>query len=249
MTIECSTTPYKKAFVQLQIDQNYDWFITIGIGFCPPDDEVIKRLTIIDAILSKKYLVARYHKLPPEHRFLTGLAFEGERDCGSRHAHILVRIPTPMKKCTRGMLLSAFPFEFQFLWHTLNPSADPAPWSPTWPKVKGKTKPLDFYRADVAQTIYTVELVQSVEQDWSRFEIIQPARGATFSNENLSVIQNRGRQKRAALCLAYSPASSFLKLPPRIWMTCKSRPRLLTTGISSSIAILLGSPTRPTRSV
>jgi hypothetical protein len=202
MTVECFKTSYKKAFAEFQKAQNYDWSITIGVGSCPPDDEVLKRLTTIDAIFSKKYLVGRYHKRPPEDRFLTGLAFEGERSCGTRHAHILVRIPTPMKKCTRPMLLSAFPFEFQFLWHTLNPSADPVPWSPSWPKAKEKSPSIEFCKADVARTIYTIKRVQSVEEAWSRFEIIQPSRGTKFTNENLSVIQNRDRQKRAELCLA-----------------------------------------------
>jgi hypothetical protein len=104
MTAECFKTSYKKVFVEFQKTQNYDLFITIGIGSCPPDDEVLRRLTTIDAILSKKYLVGRYHKLPLEDRFLTGVAFEGERSCGTRHAHILVRIPIPLKKCTRRML-------------------------------------------------------------------------------------------------------------------------------------------------
>jgi hypothetical protein len=203
MTIDCSTTSYKKTFVQFQQDQNYDWSITIGIGFCPPDDEVIKRLTIIDAILSKKYLVGRYHKLPSEARFLIEVAFEGERSCGSRHAHVLVRIPTPLKNCSRPTLLSRVPSEFQTLWHKLNTPSDPTPsqWSPSWPKAKGKTQPLEFCKADVARTIYTVKRVQSVEEAWSRFEIVRPSQGTKFCNKNLSVVQNRDRQKRAALGL------------------------------------------------
>jgi hypothetical protein len=202
MTVDCFRTSYKQAFVEFQKTQNYDWSITIGVGFCPPDDQLLKRLTTIDAIFSKKYLVGRYHKLPPDARFLIGVAFEGERSCGSRHAHILVRIPMPIKKCTRQMLLSGFPFEFQFLWHTLNPSADRVSWSPAWPKVKGKSQPFEFCSANAARTIYTIKRVQSVEEPWSRFEIIQPSRKTIFLNENLSVIQNRDRQKRAALCLA-----------------------------------------------
>jgi hypothetical protein len=87
MTVDCFTTPYKTAFVQFLKDQSYDWSITIGIGFCPPDDETLKRLNMIDAILSKKYLVGRYHKLPADARFLILIAFEGERSCGNRHAH------------------------------------------------------------------------------------------------------------------------------------------------------------------
>jgi hypothetical protein len=199
MTVDCSTTPYKKAFVQFQQDQNYDWSITIGIGACPPDDEVLRRLTMIDAILSKKYLVARYHKLPSEARFLIGVAFEGERSGGSRHAHILVRIPNPMKKCTRTALVDSFPSEFEYLWYKLNGASDSIP--RLWPvpnKIR-KSVPIEFCKAEVARTIYTVKRVQSVEEAWSRFEIVRPSQRKTCLNKNLSVVQNRDRQKRAAL--------------------------------------------------
>lgn len=210
MTADSFKTSYKKAFVEFQKEQNYDWSITIGTGFCPPDDEVLKRLTTIDAILSKKYLVGRYHKLPSDARFLTGVAFEGERDCGTRHAHILVRIPTPLKKCTRPMLLSFFPFEFTFLWHTLNSTdLEMRVWSPPWPKTKRKSQPIEFCRAGVRRITYTVKdvqsdttkRVQSVREAGSRFEIVQPQRWHKFTNENLSVIRNRDRQKRADLGL------------------------------------------------
>jgi hypothetical protein len=199
ITANSSTAAYKRAFVELQKAQNYDWSITIGIGHCPPDDEVLRILTRIDAILSKKYLVGRYHKLPPEDRFLIGVAFEGARDCGTRHAHILVRVPSPMKKCTRDMLLSSFPFEFQFLWHKMSRTA--TSWTPNWADSKG-SKPLEFCRANVALTVYTVKRVQSESQPWSRFEIVQPQRWNTFTNENLSVIKNRDRQVRADLGLS-----------------------------------------------
>jgi hypothetical protein len=202
MPADCFKTAYKSAFVELQKQQNYDWSITIGIGACPPNEEVLKRLTMIDAILSKKYLVGRYHKLPLIDRFLTGVAFEGERSCGDRHAHILVRIPTPLKKCSRRMLLSGFPFELQFLWHKLNPSPDRVSWSPAWPRFKGEFQPIEFCSANVARTIYTVKRVQNAGQAGSRFEIIQPQQWHKFTNENLSVIKNRDRQKRAELCLA-----------------------------------------------
>jgi hypothetical protein len=64
MTDDCFKMTYKRAFVDLQKAQNYDWSITLGIGACPPDDEVLRRLTRIDATLSKKYLLGQYHKLP-----------------------------------------------------------------------------------------------------------------------------------------------------------------------------------------
>ena len=203
MTVNRLTTSYKEAFVEFQNQQNYDWSITLGIGFCPPDDEVMRRLTMIDAILSKQYLLGRYHKLPAEARFLIGVAFEGERICGNRHAHILVKIPTPLKKCTRVTLVDGFPIEFELLWHKLNASANSVPTSlsPVLPKTKGKTLPLEFCKAEVARTIYTVKLVQSVEEAWSRFEIVRPSQGTKFINKNLSVIHNRDRQKRAVLSL------------------------------------------------
>jgi hypothetical protein len=200
MTVECFKTSYKQAFVEFQRQQNYDWSITLGMGSCPPDDETINRLTMIDAILSKKYLVCRYHKLPSDARFLILIAFEGERSCGSRHAHILVRIPTPLKNCSRPTLLSRFPSEFQLLWDKLNPASVSS--TAPWPDPTGKSVPIEFCRAEVARTIYTVKRVQSVEEAWSRFEIVRPSHGTKFLNKNLSVIQNRDRQKRAALCLA-----------------------------------------------
>jgi hypothetical protein len=195
-----TTTAYKEAFVQFQKDQNYDWSIAIGVGYCPPDDEVLKRLTTIVAILSKRYLVSRYHKLPTEARFIFGVAFEGERCCGSRHAHILVRIPPLMKKCTREELVDRFPLEFEQLWHTLSLSADSIlkPSLPSIPKSE-KTVPLEFCRAQVARTIYSVKKVQSAEENWSRFAIILQSQVTKFKNKNLSVVQNRDRQKRAAL--------------------------------------------------
>jgi hypothetical protein len=202
MTVDSSTTPYKKAFVQFQKDQDYDVSITLGIGFCPPDDEVMKRLTTIDAIISKTYLVSRYHKLPSAARFLIGVAFEGERDCGSRHAHILVRIPKPLKGCcTRAELIDRFPREFEQLWHALSGSTNsflklslPNP-----AKTSGKAVPLEFCNGEVARIIYTVKKVQIEEEDWSRFVFVHQSHGTQFKNQNLSVVQNRDRQKRAAL--------------------------------------------------
>jgi len=40
------------------------------------------------------------------------VAFEGETALGTRHAHILVHVPTPLKKCSRSMLMRLFPGQF-----------------------------------------------------------------------------------------------------------------------------------------
>src|SRR6516162_640138 len=120
-----NTTPYKSAFVEFIQQLDWDWFITIGIGACPDDDEVLRRLRLIEAILCKKYVLTRYHKLPNRDRFSMAVAFEGEKRLGTRHAHILVHIPQPRKKWTkRSILVSLFCWEFRFLWNLVTPPAN-----------------------------------------------------------------------------------------------------------------------------
>ena len=42
------------------------------------------------------------------------VAFEGERRCGTRHAHVLAYVPTPTKiRISREMLVNLFPEEFR----------------------------------------------------------------------------------------------------------------------------------------
>jgi hypothetical protein len=188
-----STTTYKSAFVEFIKNLEWDWFITIGIGACPDDDKVLRRLRLIEAILCKKYLLTRYHKLPDRDRFSMLVAFEGEKRLGTRHAHILVHIPQPRKKWTdRSMVVRLFCWEFRALWHRVTP---PAERQESILSPKGRQKPLTFGRINAARTIYTVKSVQGVEIPWSRFEFVTPPKVRKFENENLSVIRDRDRQK------------------------------------------------------
>jgi hypothetical protein len=196
-----SSKEYKEALISYVASQDFDWFITIGMGFCPGDDETLRRLRLIDAIFSKKYLSGRYHKLSPDKRFLTLVAFEGEEASGDRHAHLLVRIPTPLRRGTRAMLISAFPFEFRFLWDKLGFGSTCYDSALAWFCSDRTSEPIKFEHAKLRQKIYTVKSVQCYEKPDSRLEIIPPPKWHKFENENLKVVQNRDKQKRAALGL------------------------------------------------
>ena len=109
--------PYKSAFVDFIKSRQWNWFITIPIGLCDNDEDVLGRLRSIEATFCGKYLVNRYHKLPDEARFSFVVAFEGEAKCGSRHAHILAYVPRPIKKgVLYTMMIGLFRWEFRFLW-------------------------------------------------------------------------------------------------------------------------------------
>lgn len=197
-----SDKPYKKAFVEFIKARQWHWFITIPIGLCDDEEKVQKRLRTIEATLCGKYLVNRYHKLPDEARFSMVVAFEGEVRCGTRHAHILAYIPKPTKKrISHSMLVGLFPFEFRFLWHKLSRlTAAKAAEVKTvhayeyWTHIKIGT-------ATPARTIYAVKDVRQARVSWSRLEFVTPPKFKKFINENLCVIRNRERQKRAVLGL------------------------------------------------
>src|SRR5262249_17881749 len=120
------------------------------------------------------------------------VAFEGETALGTRHAHILVHVPTPLKKCSRSMLMRLFPGQFRLLWHKTAPPTDHGSY---WRLQLG----LQFGRANTARKIYAVKSVQGIEVPWSRFEFVTPPKTNKFQNENLSVIRNRDQQRRIAL--------------------------------------------------
>ena len=187
-----SSKEYKQALVSYVAAQDFDWFGTIGIGFCPGEEGTLRRLRLIDAIFSKKYLSSRYHKLPSDQRFLILLAFEGQQASGDLHAHMLVRLPTALKKGVRSMLIGAFPFQFRFLWDGLNSGA----WSTALAALcpGDAPKPIHFEPANLARKVYTVSWVHAPAP---RFEIIPPPKWHKFENENLKVIRNRDKQKRA----------------------------------------------------
>ncbi len=186
-----SDRPYKKAFVDLIKSQPWDWFITIPIGECPADELLLKRVRRIENELCRKFLVNRYHKLPDHLRFTMAVAFEGERRCGTRHAHMLVFVPTPSKiRISRDMLVFLFPEEFRFRWERLKredgggaDQANDAPWF-------GK---LRFGRTNMARSTYAAKDVRQLEVPWSRFEFVTAPKRSKFMNRNLSVIQNKSR--------------------------------------------------------
>jgi hypothetical protein len=190
---------YKEAFVEFIKSKEWHWFITIPIGLCADDDRVLKRLQAIEATFCGKYLVNRYHKLSDEARFSMVVAFEGEAKHGRRHAHILAYIPCATKRrISRSMLISLFPFEFRFLWNKLTLLSAPD-FEHVW--IEYPWEDITFGAANIARTIYTVKDVRQAEVSWSRVEFVTPPKYETFQNENLSVIRNRDKQRRAFLGL------------------------------------------------
>ena len=80
----------------------------------------MRRLRTIEAMLCKRHLVNRYHKLPDDQRFSMIVAFEGEVKSGDRHAHILAYVPPSMKRRTsHEMMIGLFPGDFRYSWATL----------------------------------------------------------------------------------------------------------------------------------
>jgi hypothetical protein len=179
----------------------WHWFITIPIGLCDDEDEIMKRLRAIEAALRGKYLVNRYNKLPDASRFSMVVAFEGEVSLGNRHAHLSAYVPSPIKKSiSQSMLISLFPTEFRFLWKKFDILSARS-------TKQYKARNYDLWTSitirpsNTARNIYTVKDLRCDPVPWSRFEFVTPPKFKKFSNENLSVIQNRHRQKRAVLGL------------------------------------------------
>jgi hypothetical protein len=186
--------PWKDSFVHFIEGMEWHWFVTIPVGGCPDDYEVLRRLRIIEAKLCAKYVSRAYSKLPHAERYLIAVAFEGDRQCGTRHAHILVRVPQPKRKpVSNSMVISLFPWEFRFEWSLFNEARS------TLMRIGGRTD-LEFGRiATAARKIYAVKNVQKREVNWSHFEFVTPPKSGKFNNENRHVIRNRDRQKRRAL--------------------------------------------------
>jgi hypothetical protein len=204
--------PYKHALVNFIRSLEWHWFITVPIGECPHDDLVLKLLRRIEGHFCKKYVATRYHKLPDASRFLMAVAFEGETRSGSRHAHLLVRVPrTNKKQISQSRLIATFPSEFRFMWlkfrRTATADTNLFPYQRCGEGYRRahdhgrKSLLLSFARANVARKIYTVKQVREAEVLWSRFEFATPRKFETFQNENLRVIKNRDRQKRLVLGL------------------------------------------------
>ena len=98
MTQNSQQRNYKASLIEFVKTIDWDWFVTIGIGWCPPDEETLRRLRLIEAKLCKKFLLKNFHKLPDDQRFFMLVAFEGDQALGTRHAHILVRSPCSYEK-------------------------------------------------------------------------------------------------------------------------------------------------------
>jgi hypothetical protein len=128
------------------------------------------------------------------------VAFEGDVKRGDRHAHILAYIPRPSKqRISQSMMIGLFPGQFRFLWNKMrmmSASNFEEAWTPyPW-------EGITFGRANTARVVYAVKDVRKAEVSWSRFEFVAPPKFDKFTNENLSVIHNRDRQRRAVLGLA-----------------------------------------------
>jgi hypothetical protein len=194
---------YKSAFVDFIKSKQWHWFITIPIGYCENEDEVLKRLRTIEATLCGKYLANRYHRLPDKARFSMVVAFEGEIGLGTRHAHVLAYIPCPTKKrIPQSMLSNLFPGEFRFLWKKLDLLV--AHTESEFRQAQGRDPwvNITIAPANLARHVYTVKDVRQAEVPWSHFEFVTPPKRKTFKNENLSAIRNRDRQKRVVLGMA-----------------------------------------------
>src|SRR5882672_7523711 len=88
---------YRDEFVSFIEELDWHWMVTIGIGSCPKDEELLRRLRIVEAQLCGRYLLDAYHKLADADRYSMLVGFEGKRTLGTRHAHILVHVPKPTK--------------------------------------------------------------------------------------------------------------------------------------------------------
>lgn len=197
---------YKHALVDFITSMPWHWFITIPIGDCESDELVLKRLRRMENELCKRYLINKYWKLPANARFTMAIALEGERELGTRHAHILAYIPQPTsKKISQEMVISLFPSEFCSRWVQLKHSAS---WDISRSFYIGSNAEtldaafptgIQFGEANRVRIAYTVKDVGPNDLPWSRFELVTAPKSKKFSNGNSSVIHNRNRQRRRHL--------------------------------------------------
>jgi hypothetical protein len=194
---------WKSEFVRFISEQTWHWFVTIPIGECPDDDELLRRLGIIEAELTGKHVSRKFGKLDDAARYRMAVAFEGDRASGTRHAHILVYVPPPRRKTQSHQLATAFfPMDYRQLWHHLQDNESP------FDSAGKKLDKITFSRSNLARSIYAVKRVQQDQTHWSRFEFVTPPRYEKFDNENLRLIRNRDRQKRQAVGLS-APARTI----------------------------------------
>jgi hypothetical protein len=204
---ENNDRPYKHAFVDFIRNMPWHFFITIPIGQCDdPDDVILMRLRRIENALCHRYLVCRYDKLPTDSRYSFAAAFEGEREVGTRHVHILAYIPVPTKCSKHSLTIQLFPSQFKDLWVSLRwaslkrtgPQYGSLEWADDLTAIRCTP-------ANTARHIYTAKRVRQRPVSWSRFEFVTLPKRKPFRNRNLNVIQRRNLQRRRQLGLITNP--------------------------------------------
>jgi hypothetical protein len=199
--------PYKHALIDFLASMTWHWFVTIPIGDCESDELVLKRLRRIENELCNRYLINRYWKLPANARFTMAIAFEGGRELGTRHAHILAYIPQPIRRhISQEMAIGLFPSEFRSLWEVQNTSTNSGDSNLTYVAC-GKNKRnathhiegIRFGEVNKARVVYTVKDARPNESPCSRFEFVTAPKSKKFSNGNSSVTHNRNLQRRRHL--------------------------------------------------
>jgi hypothetical protein len=205
----------------------WDLFVTIGVGYCPDDDEAKRRFRLIEAKLNKTFVHRNYHRLPEADRFWSIIVFEGERERGDRHCHLLLHVPPPKRgELSRDVLVGKLSLWIKILWRDLSekPWVEPSDWSsfrlqfryPAWfwngpPSFyhngyewceRENKPPLDIGPCRERGPGYALGHATFREVPWSEWHFVTPPKcEEKFRNENLNVIDNRDRQKRRSLAL------------------------------------------------
>jgi len=206
---------YKDEFVRFIETLDFHWMVTIGIGSCPMDEELIRRLRIIEAQLCGKYLSNSYHKLADVDRYSMVVGFESERGIGTRHAHILVHVPIPTKRqISHPLAIMQFKWEFWRLWLQLNGNGGVrhGPYSMRSAhlsklndgedqevlKCDGKSLPVKIDRigptSDTVNKYYAVKRVNCEDVSWSDVQFVTPPKAKQFENVNTKKIHSRSRK-------------------------------------------------------
>jgi hypothetical protein len=234
-TLERSTTPaiakskpairneYRDELKKFTDKLPWDIFATVAIDFCPPDEMVKRRSTLIEAKLNRQFVSKNYHQFVDGERFSGLGSFEGDRKHGDRHAHFVFYVPEPKRgKLSRDELIERLPYWLNILWH--DPSQKPWSWSldhlkchsgwldwfpnlPTfysnelgeWSEIKQKkTIPLKIGLCRVDGSSYCVKDVLRDKEHLSWW-FVTPPKYKNFRNENRSVLLNKDRQRRLLL--------------------------------------------------
>lgn len=196
-------TPYKSAFVDFILSQPWHWFITIPVGMCSNEDDVLRRLRLIEGKFCGDYVANRHNRLPDDERFVMAVAFEGTVKTGTRHAHVLAYVPSPKKRAISHLMMSSlFPFEFRFNWTKLDASRTGSRYDPERAHRDHPLNDLHIAPANQARAVYTAKNVRQDHVPWSRFEFVTPPKFEKFDNENLQELRKVNCQKRRNLGIA-----------------------------------------------